>query len=97
MKLTELNPLWINYGRTNREGTGIIFNCPKCQLEKRIHRVAVYFENPLDGGLKLEHVKIHWNREGNTFVELTLTPSINMILDECKWHGFITNGKIITV
>lgn len=97
MRLTELNPSWINYGRTNRPGTGIIFNCPKCQLANKSHRVAVYFENPLDGKEKLDHVHIYWRREGGTFENLSLTPSINMIHDECRWHGFITNGEIITV
>ena len=37
-----------------------------------------------------------WNRTGESFESLTLAPSIRR-LDNCGWHGFITNGEVITV
>lgn len=36
-------------------------------------------------------------RVGDTFDILTLTPSILRIKPSCGWHGFITNGEVITV
>ncbi len=36
---------------------------------------------------------LHWHREGDTFENLTLTPSIDASKFGC-WHGFITNGEI---
>lgn len=36
-----------------------------------------------------------WNWDGNEDSP-TLSPSIQ-VLNECKWHGFLTNGEWITV
>jgi hypothetical protein len=67
-------------------------------------RLGVAFANPVDGGVP-EHLIPHhdgaghliyaaapeWNRTGDTFEVLTLTPSVNAEPDH--WHGFITNGE----
>ncbi len=38
----------------------------------------------------------HWQRTGETFDTLTLTPSIHSRKEKggCGWHGFITNGEV---
>lgn len=112
MKLTELNPSFVGSGGEGvsdsegkpvpeRHGVGISFDCPcGCKLP-----CFVCFENPLDGGLSVNGDRHTWKREGDNFEVLTLTPSILRVKWKdntgkehgCGWHGFITNGKIITV
>lgn len=92
MRLSELNPQWID-GQTRR-GVGLMFDCPSgCEH----HDVGVYFANSLDGGPTVA-TNGGWQRIGDTFEEITLTPSIQSYKhsDKC-WHGYITNGEIITV
>jgi hypothetical protein len=48
--------------------------------------------NPLDGGPAIEPDRPHWQRTGDTFDAMTLTPSIQR-LGGCRWHGYITNGE----
>ena len=103
MKLTELNPRWIGCGGEGisdkdgnpvpyRANIGLICDCPKCGSD---HELFVPFNNPIDGKGPY-HSRTGWERKGETFEDLTLTPSI-LRIDRCKWHGFITNGEIITV
>lgn len=108
MKLTELNPCWVSAGGEGvrdkdgnpvpeREGIGLGFDCP-CGCGEH---VFVAFANPMDG--RSPHVshppgqrQPTWQRAGETFETLTLTPSIlrNQSKGGCGWHGFITNGEI---
>lgn len=102
MKLTDLNPRWV--AAENRHGMGIAFSCPHC---KEI-RLAVFFANPIDGGaawtgkahlaethgLEDHHVGvILWQRTGETFETISLTPSIDTS-HFGHWHGYVTNGEI---
>lgn len=103
MRLVDLSPNWVGAGGEGisdaqgnpvpeRHGVGITFCCPGCSDEA--HKWCfVPFSNPLDGGP--QHELQGWQRTGDTFETLTLTPSIQR-LEGCKWHGFITNGEIIT-
>jgi hypothetical protein len=85
-----------------REGVGVHFDCP-CR-NPDCAPVFVAFANPLDGGLALEGRNV-WNRSGSTIESLTLMPSIQRVVlyredgtaVNCAWHGFITNGEVITV
>lgn len=99
MRLTDLDPRWVSHGGegiTNaageaiplREKIGVSFDCPKCGP---IHPGFIPFANPLDGGPSTHEVA--WQRTGESFETLTLTPSI--LRKDCGWHGFITNGEII--
>jgi hypothetical protein len=104
VKLIDLNPRFLGSGgegirnadgspSPRREGIGVIFNCPcGCKSE-----CFIPFANPLDGGPAIFNGDKHvWQREGDTFEMLTLTPSI-LRIGGCAWHGFITKGAIIRV
>lgn len=99
MKLIDLNPKFYGHGgegisdaktgkpipRRNR--VGISFDCPCGQCGERCY---LSFENPIDGGEKIGNVT--WYRVGETFENMTLTPSIQR-MGKCRWHGFLTNGE----
>ena len=103
LRLTALHPRWLGAGgagvsgpdgqpRSRREGCGIMLDCP-CGDRSEGHQLFVPFANPLDGGPCLEPKG--WQRTGDTFETLTLTPSIQR-MEDCRWHGFITNGEVRT-
>lgn len=104
MKLIDLDPHW-TCDTIGRHGQGISFECPV----HHNHRLAVAFANPLDGGerIKLGKSQYYWLRNGLTFDDLTLGPSIDASANKADvsldnvghiqtpcWHGFITNGEI---
>lgn len=72
-----------------REGIGLLFDCPKCGES---HPGFVPFANPLDGGPN-DHSQ-GWQRTGDTIDTMTLTPSI--LRRDCGWHGFFTNGEVVS-
>lgn len=107
MRLIDLRPKFLGHGGegvTNtatgapvprREGVGLQFDCPcGCGIPCFVH-----FSNPLDGGAPLVHEPFpSWQRTGDTFETLTLTPSILRTPPRgCGWHGYITNGEVIAV
>ena len=49
-------------------------------------------QNPVDGGPRFPYDHHYWERTGDTFETLKLTPSIQRV-GGCGWHGFI--GKDI--
>lgn len=96
MKLTELEPHWIGiYGEDSagnhiakRTKLGVTFRCPDAGCDQRL---GVLFANPPDGLPSLPGRA--WQRTGDTFDTLTLTPSVDV--SACgHWHGFITNGDV---
>jgi hypothetical protein len=46
----------------------------------------------VDGGAPHGGLGHLWQRTGNTFETLTLTPSIDASPD---WHGYVTSGQIV--
>lgn len=94
MRLADLDPKWIR--RAGRV-VGVRFTCPCC----RSTSVAVLFSNPPDGGAAHppdesapgDNAGRRWSRSGETFDDLTLTPSID-VSSSGHWHGFVTNGAI---
>jgi len=106
-KLTDLNPRFVGAGGVGvfrlgekgnhvpvpeRTGVGVSFDCP-CGCGTRCF---VPFSNPIDGGIDYAGGGPAWNRTGETFEDMTLTPSI-LRLHGCGWHGFLTNGELATV
>jgi hypothetical protein len=103
MRLTELNPSWIGAGGEGvtcnglpvpeRHGIGLICDCP-CGCGNTLY---IPFKNPLDNGIQYGE-GTSWDREGDNFENITLSPSIRRIAREgsCGWHGFIRKGNIET-
>lgn len=107
MKVTDLNPRFFSHGGEGiydkdmqpiplREKMGMLCECP-CgkHLDKGL--LMLSFRNPPDGGppLESESGRPLWERVGEDFETITLRPSIlNM---SCGWHGYFTNGEVVTV
>lgn len=101
MRLTELNPNWVvgdpnERCFSNRHGMGIRFDCPI----HRSHRIVAFFTNPIDG-LPPRKDGNKWDRAGDTFETITLSPSIDAsgqmfgTPESPCWHGYIRNGEVI--
>lgn len=78
---------------------GLLFLCPACFEknggEKGTHTLLIWFEG--------RDVPDAWRPpprwqlvSGNSLDNLTVRPSI-FVKTGCGWHGFITNGSIISV
>ncbi len=93
MKLVDLEPRWISGG--GRRGLGLMLNCPGkcCTGPGAVERIPVWFANPLDGGPTASADGRGWQRTGDTFEALTLTPSIDASRSG-HFHGFITAGEV---
>jgi hypothetical protein len=97
MKLVDLHPKWVASGggldgdgkpAPIRNGCGVEFDCPCGSGERRYVPFAVALDGqPWDGGRG-------WQRTGDTFETLKLTPSIWFRSGCCNWHGFITAGEV---
>lgn len=93
MKLVDLNPRWFTTG-DSPDIVGVTFDCPHCRHE----RLGVLFVEEIDrdGLPNSTHWAVNkkkWNRQGETFETLTLSPSIDAS-ESGHWHGFIRNGEI---
>lgn len=104
MKVTDLNPQFVGMGGPHvryeatgktvppREGVGMSFDCP-CGCGTQGY---VGFANPLDGGPSVHPAQGQWQRTGETFETITLTPSIYRPKPHgCGWHGYFTNGEVV--
>jgi len=101
MRLVDLKPRWIGYGGPGltdasgaepkrREQIGLELDCPCGACGQRLY---IPFANPLDGGPQVG--TIGWQRTGETFEMMTLTPSIlRSKPHSCGWHGWITAGVV---
>jgi hypothetical protein len=102
MRLIDLNPKWQSISK-ERFGQGISFNCPILNSDKDLHgscRIDLWFENPLDGGSKIisekcPYLNIYWTIQGNSFDNLTISPSVGYRCRHGHTHIFVTNGEII--
>ena len=90
-RLADLDPRWIG-ASGEREGVGIRFECP-CRSESCAWGglVGIAFANPLDGGAGVDGMGPRWQRTGDTFETLTLSPSIHLV---GHWHGWLRNGVL---
>ena len=93
MKLTELDPRWITNGDT-RHGMGMGFDCPKHRRSEH-GDFAVWFDNPINGLPPIDGYQ-PWHREGNSFENITISPSIVVAMPEYSGcHFFVRNGELI--
>jgi hypothetical protein len=100
----ELNPHYASdvlFPR-GRHGMTVMFRCPVHHPRGEdcaFPYLLVPFINPLDGGPKAKEgqgkQRNHWwQRAGETFETLSLTPSIKFPEEGPEhWHGFVTNGQ----
>ncbi len=99
MRLTELNPAWIDIDKL--EKVGILFDCPVHRTKGcEYPRIPAFFANPPSGCAPLpkhEADEGRWQLTGTSFEDMTLTPSILYPRPKYgpqHWHGFITNGEV---
>jgi len=97
-RLVDCNPRWVTgryAGRDDDTPVGVHFDCPEGH-EGCDH--AIPFTPALDGTATTtwQTNGANWQRTGDTFETLTLTPSINTPQRQngCAFHGFIANGEI---
>ena len=102
MRLTDLEPRWLSivYWSLPLMG-GVSFLCPHC----RALRIGVWFTVPIEPGQSMRAFGTDWaqvlagyrlqawTRDGTTFDDLTLVPSIRQ---DGHWHGNITHGEVVT-
>lgn len=104
MRLADLHPVFLSHGGPGVTtaagepipltlGVGVLCDCP-CGNADEEHRLYVPFVNPIGPGPALGDAH-RWQRTGDTFETLSLTPSI-LRIGGCGWHGFITNGEVLT-
>lgn len=104
MKLTELDPRWIN-----PEKTVFVFRCPHCppgtgpfiscksvpmghkQQTELLRAASLEPHGPRYGSITTRD-ETAWNVNGD-FEAMTVTPSIDAS-PAGHWHGFITNGEM---
>ena len=106
MKLIELEPEFVTNASPRShmsmdsrvltpDAQGILFLCPYCFKRNAgpigTHSILVFFK---DRGVPAECEPLpRWNVQGNSFDDLTISPSIDLGPDD--WHGFVTNGEIV--
>lgn len=115
MRFSELDPTWIE--RAGRV-VGVRFVCPMyagAGPHHSAHAICVLFANPPDGGAPWpadaqcpgDNDGKRWTRAGETFADLSLSPSIDCTTaarclqaehSKCPhtycWHGHITSGQV---
>lgn len=85
---------------------GVKFTCPVDDGDgphREGHSVAVLFSNPPDGGpahppdgdMIGDNDGKRWAREGSTFEDLSIEPSIDCTRSDAHcWHGRVRRGKV---
>lgn len=66
--------------------TTLRFRCPACGD----HCISI----PIGG--QTQAIPPVWSAQGNV-ENLTVTPSIDARTPPCHWHGFVTNGVVVTI
>jgi len=100
VKLADLNPTFYGaHGRGGINQLGLGFDCPACTAANRLDKcewggwIAVPFANPMGGEPPLANEKTLWQRTGDTFADMTLSPSVHAV---GHWHGWVRNGNVET-
>jgi hypothetical protein len=90
MNLIDLNPRWVVDAAGRK--VGVNFDCPCCRGADG-SAAGVLFANPIGGGAPEPR---GWQREGETFETLTVSPSIlvHARAGHAEWHGWLKNGVL---
>jgi hypothetical protein len=97
-RLIDANPRWHSYSRGEAR-CFVSFDCP---IHEDCHIGAIPFTPSVEGGRAPHAGGVVWERQAGTdFDKLTISPSIHVMGERngpghCEWHGFITNGELIT-
>ena len=98
-RLVDLNPRWASgaFDGVERRGIALNFDCP-CQDEACAWGgvISVWIANPIDGlpSPPQGAPRTLWSRTGDSFETLSLDPSIHAV---GHWHGWLTNGMLVSV
>lgn len=101
VRLVDANPSWVGVypdgdldAEPTRRGVMLAFDCP---MHGDGCRIAVRVRNPIDGGPPVQGEPL-WDRSGESFESLTLSPSIRVLrgTDGCQWHGHVSGGALLT-
>lgn len=100
MKLTELDPQWITsdlFMFRSPTGHGNWLTCKRVAMSRREQMDALWPKDKSREGWPIVPTvpEMAWRFEGNDFNTMTVFPSIDAS-SSGNWHGFITNGEIIT-
>lgn len=107
MKLTDLSPRWFDVPGVGTDKDGVTFLCPHCNTTRLAvqfaNPVGTTPKPPMSLDDKLRHVHdlgtfdvppgYLWQRTGETFETLTLSPSVDASASG-HWHGFVANGEV---
>ncbi len=86
-KLTELDPAWV---AEDGQRVGVSFECP---ADDGAHGIGVPFVK-CDWS-EGNDSKAVWQKTGETFEDLSLSPSIDCTKSGyCKFHGWVKNGIV---
>ena len=92
-KLVDCNPRWGRYYHGQEIEDCVTFDCP----EGHEHcLISVQVSPARDGSPQPVRQRngAQWQRTGDTFETMSLTPSIRSEGPVCFFHGFVTNGEI---
>lgn len=91
-RLVDCNPRFAQMGNSGQTRY-LVFDCPEGR-EGCNH--AIPFTPSIEGAVQTSPQSngAQWNRTGDTFETLSLTPSIRA-MGPCFFHGFVTNGAIM--
>lgn len=106
MRLTDLDPRWFDIPGVGGAIDGVTFLCPHCRacrLGIQFTSIGSEPKPPMSLEDKLRHVHelrtfdvppgVVWQRTGETFETLTLTPSVDASASG-HWHGFVRAGEV---
>lgn len=82
------------------EADGVMFLCPKCYAENSgpvgTHSVICWFVGKVTDDVDPKPGR--WTPKGTGLYDLTFVPSAGrshsvLLLGDCGWHGFVSNGE----
>ena len=109
MRLTDLEPRWFDVPGIGTDKDGVTFLCPHCRAVRLgvqfANPIGAETKPLMTDDEKWHHVHdlgtfevppgFLWKRQGETFEDLTLHPSVDASASG-HWHGCVTKGEVST-
>ena len=74
---------------------GVLFECPKCHGTGRDHSIICWFERRVPDSAAPKPGR--WVPQGTSLDDLSFVPGQHshsvLLLEGCRWHGFVKNGE----